>query len=273
MTSADLIGEINNLASDAVTKINTKRAMISQEIAGLEDMVTSVNSKINDQNETIKDLRRQLLDKSVEAQSVPEEDSSKVMRDKQLLQTALATARREQQSLVSQNTNLQARLKELESNFKGINDENLQKLQEIKSTLKMMTKNIENNADQLKTKIGDINDNMKTLLEGPVAVGGGEVIPLEISPPEDVEEPEVETEEEPEVETVEEPEVETDEEEPEVETDEEEPEVETDEEEPEVETDEEEPEVMVEGMDDKSDEEEPEFEFGKIRIEDSDDEF
>ena len=239
MTSADLIGEINNLASDAVTKINTKRAMISQEIAGLEDMVTSVNSKINDQNETIKDLRRQLLDKSVEAQSVPEEDSSKVMRDKQLLQTALATARREQQSLVSQNTNLQARLKELESNFKGINDENLQKLQEIKSTLKMMTKNIENNADQLKTKIGDINDNMKTLLEGPVAVGGGEVIPLEISPPEDVEEPEVET----------------------------------DEEEPEVETDEEEPEIMVEGMDDKSDEEEPEFEFGKIRIEDSDDEF
>ena len=136
----------------------------------------------------------------------------------------------------------------------------------------MMTKTIENNADELKTKIGGINDDMKTLLEGPVAVGGGEVIPLEISPPEDVEdEPEVETDDE------EEPEVETDdEEEPEVETyDEEEPEVETDdEEEPVVESDdEEEPEVMVEGMDDKSDEEEPELQFGNIRIADSDDEF
>ena len=122
----------------------------------------------------------------------------------------------------------------------------------------MMTKTIENNADELKTKIGGINDDMKTLLEGPVAVGGGEVIPLEISPPEDVEdEPEVETD---------------DEEEPEVETDEEEPEVETDEEEPEVETDEEPNDVIIEGMEEDS-EEEPELEFGKIRIADSDDEF
>ena len=268
MTSTDLIGEINNLASDAVTKINTKRAMISQEISGLEDMVTSINGKINDQNETIKDLRRQLLDKSVQAQSATGEESSQATRDKQVLQTALATARREQQSLVAQNTNLQARLQELESNFKGVNDENLQKLQQIKSTLKMMTKTIENNADELKTKIGGINDDMKTLLEGPVAVGGGEVIPLEISPPEDVEdEPEVETDDE------EEPEVETDEEEPEVETDdEEEPEVETDEEEPEVETDEEPNDVIIEGMEEDS-EEEPELEFGKIRIADSDDEF
>ena len=283
MTSTALINEINALSDTANKKINTRRAMITKELNNTEDVISAIALKITKQQDTIRDIRTKLLEKSIACTKAKGDDIVKIENDKKTLQLALATTRKEQQRLISQNSELQGKLDELQREFENSNSSNLQKLEQIKSSLKIMTSSLDSEAQTLGTKLSNVNKGLETVLEDPMLEVGGLFLPLEVDPqtvtPDD--EPEVDGEE-PDVEVDgEEPDVEVDGEEPDVELEDEEPELED--EEPELEEEEpelEEEEVEVEGLDEVEDmnEEEPELslEFGKysgMRIIDSDDEF
>ena len=271
MTSTALISEISSLSDTANKKINARRAMITKELNSIERTVGNINSKISSQDNTIRDLRSRLLEKSVNGTKAQGEDLVKIEEDKKSLQLALATARKEQQRLISQNSELQGRLEELQTEFEKTNSGNLQQLEQVKSTLKIMTASLDSEAVSLGSQLSNVNKGLEMVLEDPVLHVGGEVIPVEVDPqsvrleeePEEDEDEDETTEEEPELDSEEEPELDS----------EEEPELDLEEEEP-VDED-----ITVEGIDEETtneDEPELELEFGRddgIRIIDSDDEF
>jgi chromosome segregation ATPase len=266
MTSTALIGEISNLSETANKKINARRAMITRELNSIEETISDINTKISSQQDTIKALRTKLLEKTVDSTKAEGEGLAKIQQDKQSLQLALATARKEQQRLISQNSELQGRLESLQSEFEKANSDNLDRLEQVKATLKMMTSSLDADAESLGTQLSNVNKGLEMVIQDPVLQIGEDIIPVEVDP-----QPVTDNDE---------PVMDEDEEEPELEdepvTDEDEPV--TDEDEPELE-DEEESElddVVVEGIEDDDDDEELELEFGKddgIRIIDSDDEF
>jgi len=255
MTSTALISEISALSDTANKKINARRAMIIKELNTVERTIGDINSKITSQQNTITALRNKLLDKTLAGTKAEGESLSKIETEKKTLQLGLATARKEQQRLLSQNSELQGKLQELQAEFEKTNSDNLSQLEQVKATLKMMTSSLDSEAESLGSKLSNVNKSLEIALEDPVLQVGGEAIPVEVDP-----QP-VEPEEEEETEDETEPESETEEEEIEIEN---EPESE-----PEDEDDED---VVVEGIE----EPELELEFGKdddIRIIDSDDEF
>ena len=255
MTSTALISEISALSDTANKKINARRAMIIKELNTVERTIGNINSKITSQQNTITALRNKLLDKTLAGTKAEGESLSKIETEKKTLQLGLATARKEQQRLLSQNSELQGKLQELQAEFEKTNSDNLSQLEQVKATLKMMTSSLDSEAESLGSKLSNVNKSLEIALEDPVLQVGGEAIPVEVDP-----QP-VEPEEEEETEDETEPESETEEEEIEIEN---EPESE-----PEDEDDED---VVVEGIE----EPELELEFGKdddIRIIDSDDEF
>ena len=263
MTSTALISEISALSDTANKKINARRAMITQELNTIESTISNINAKIISQQETITSLRNELLDKTLAGTKADGETLARIEADKKNLQLGLAAARKEQQRLVSQNSELQGKLEQLQGEFEKANSDNLAQLEQVKATLKMMTTSLDSEAESLGSKLSDVNKGLETALAGPVMQTGGVIMPLEVDPqPVGEDEPEIESEDEPE----DEPELED---EPEIEG-EEEPELED---EPELESEGEEN-IVVEGID--SDEPKLELDFGKdndIRIIDSDDEF
>ena len=54
MTSTSLISEINDITQGAITKLNTKKMIINNEISNLEDSVKSVGKKLDSQQMIIK---------------------------------------------------------------------------------------------------------------------------------------------------------------------------------------------------------------------------
>jgi len=265
MTSTALISEISSLSDTANKKINARRAMITKELNSIERTIGNINSKISSQDNTIRDLRSKLLEKSVTGTKAQDEDLVKIEEDKKSLQLALATARKQQQRLISQNSELQGRLEELQTEFEKTNSGNLQQLEQVKSTLKIMTASLDSEAELLGAQLSNVNKGLEMVLEDPVLQVGDEVIPVEVDPQS--------------VRLDEEPEPEEDEDQT---TDEEldlEEEPELDEEEPELDEELADEDIAVEGIDEEAtyqDEPELELEFGRddgIRIIDSDDEF
>ena len=262
MTSTALIGEISNLSETANKKINARRAMITRELNSIEETISDINTKISSQQDTIKALRTKLLEKTVDSTKVEGEGLARIQQDKQSLQLALATARKEQQRLISQNSELQGRLESLQTEFEKANSGNLDQLEQVKATLKMMTSSLDAESESLGTQLSNVNKGLEMVLQDPVLQIGEDIIPVEVDPQPVMSEDEpVMNEEEPV----------TDEEEPELED-----EPVTDEEEPELEDEPELDDIVIEGIDEDDDDEELELEFGKddgIRIIDSDDEF
>ena len=262
MTSTALIGEISNLSETANKKINARRAMITRELNSIEGTISDINTKISSQQDTIKALRTKLLEKTVDSTKAEGEGLAKIQQDKQSLQLALATARKEQQRLISQNSELQGRLESLQTEFEKANSGNLDQLEQVKATLKMMTSSLDAESESLGTQLSNVNKGLEMVLQDPVLQIGEDIIPVEVDPQPVMSEDEpVMNEEEPV----------TDEEEPELED-----EPVTDEEEPELEDEPELDDIVIEGIDEDDDDEELELEFGKddgIRIIDSDDEF
>jgi hypothetical protein len=271
MTSTALISEISALSDTANKKINARRAMITKELNKIELTINNINTKITSQQDTINSLRNQLLDKTLAGTKADGENLSRIEAEKKSLQLGLATARKEQERLLSQNSELQGKLKELQLEFEKTNSGNLAQLEQVKATLKMMTSSLDSEAESLGSKLSDVNKGLETALEDPVLQAGGEIIPVEVDPQPVDDKPELEDEDEPEPELEDEDETE-DEDEPEPELEDEDETEDEDEPEPELELEDED--VVVEGIDE--DEPELELEFGKdndIRIIDSDDEF
>ena len=271
MTSTALISEISTLSDTANKKINARRAMITQELNAIERTIGNINAKITSQQDTITSLRNKLLDKTLAGTKADGESLARIESEKKTLQLGLAAARKEQQRLVSQNSELQGKLEELQGEFEKTNSGNLAQLEQVKATLKMMTSSLDSEAESLGSKLSNVNKGLEIALEDPVLQVGGEAIPVEVDPQAVSDEPVLEDEPELEDETEDE-----DEDEPELEDeteDEDEEEIEL-EDEPELEGEED---VIVEGIDEgEEDEPELELEFGKdndIRIIDSDDEF
>ena len=258
MTSTALIGEISALSDTANKKINARRAMITKELNTIERTISNINAKIMSQQETITSLRSQLLDKTLAGTKADSESLARIESEKKSLQLGLAAARKEQQRLVSQNSELQGKLEQLQGEFEKANSGNLAQLEQVKATLKMMTASLDSEAESLGSKLSEVNKGLETALEDPVLRAGGEIIPVEVDPQPVGDEPELE-EDEPELEGEEEDETEDEDEREEIELE-----------------DEEEEDVVVEGIDEEEDEPELELDFGKdsdIRIIDSDDEF
>jgi len=270
MTSTALIREISALSDTANKKINVRRAMITQELNTIERTIGNINTKITSQQDTITSLRNKLLDTALAGTKAGGESLARIETEKKNLQLGLAAARKEQQRLVSQNSELQGKLEELQGEFEKTNSGNLAQLEQVKATLKMMTSSLDSEAESLGSKLSTVNKGLELALENPVLQVGGEAIPVEVDP-----QPvgdELELEGEPELEGEEEYETEGEEDEGEGEEDEGE-----EEDEPELEGEED---IVVEGIEDEptleEDEPELELEFGKdndIRIIDSDDEF
>ena len=105
MTSAELIREINSLSDDASKKVNVRRAIINRELNNIESNISSINEKIDSHQSTITDLRKQLLDKTLEATGADGEELSRIKNDKKALQLGLAKTRQEHQSLISKIVN------------------------------------------------------------------------------------------------------------------------------------------------------------------------
>jgi len=285
MTSTALISEISALSDTANKKINARRAMITQELNTIERTIGNINSKITSQQDTITSLRNKLLDATLAGTKADGESLARIETEKKNLQLDLEAARKEQQRLISQNSELQGKLVELQAEFEKTNSGNLEQLEQVKATLKMMTSSLDSEAESLGSKLSNVNKGLEIALEDPVLQVGGAAIPVEVDPqsvagepePEDEGEGEDEPEDEGEGEDEEEGE-EEDEEEIELEGEEE------DEEEIELEGEEEDDEdVVVEGEEEDDEdvvvegvERELELEFGKdnnLRIIDSDDEF
>ena len=269
MTSTALISEISTLSDTANKKINARRAMITQELNTIERTIGNINAKITSQHDTITSLRNKLLDKTLAGTKADGESLARIESEKKTLQLGLASARKEQQRLVSQNSELQGKLEELQGEFEKTNSGNLAQLEQVKATLKMMTSSLDSVSESLGSKLSNVNKGLEIALEDPVLQVGGETIPVEVDPQVVSDEPVLEDE----------PELEGGEDETELESGEDETEDEDEEEieledEPELEGEED---VVVEGIDeDEEDEPELELEFGKdndIRIIDSDDEF
>ena len=285
MTSTALISEISALSDTANKKINARRAMITQELNTIERTIGNINSKITSQQDTITSLRNKLLDATLAGTKADGESLARIETEKKNLQLDLEAARKEQQRLISQNSELQGKLVELQAEFEKTNSGNLEQLEQVKATLKMMTSSLDSEAESLGSKLSNVNKGLEIALEDPVLQVGGAAIPVEVDPQSVAGEPELkdegEGEDEPEIEDEDEgedePEIEGEEEDEEEgeEEDEEEGEEEDEEEgeeegEEEIELEEEDDEdVVVEGV-------ERELEFGKdnnLRIIDSDDEF
>jgi hypothetical protein len=281
MATNQLITDINKLASVAVSKIDSKKALIRGKIGNLEKVLKSVNAKILEQEDTISSLREQVLNTSLkETQSKDPEELSVLRTDKQKLQAALSGVRKEQQDYIAQNAELRTKLEELQAKFDEVTSEKISKLEQIQGTLKLITSGIENSADSIGDKIDEITDSMIDIARGVVVEGD---LPVAAEPIIGDDEAELDDGDEPESED-DEPELEDDEsesedDEPELEDDE--PELEDDE--PELEDDEpelEDDEPELEDDEPELEDDEPELEdddmkFGnsKLYIEDSDDEY
>ena len=156
MTSTALISEISALSDTANKKINTRRAMITKELDATERTIDNINSKIVDQQNTITSLRNELLDKTVAGTKADSESLTRIESEKKALQLGLAATRKQQQSLVSQNSELQGKLEELHIEFEKTNRGNLAQLEQVKATLKMMTSSLDSGAESLWSKLSNI---------------------------------------------------------------------------------------------------------------------
>lgn len=275
MTTSTLINEISSLSEATNNKINQRRAMITRDLNKIEKTISNINAKITSQQDTINSLRSKLLDKSLAGAKADGPQLAKILADKEKLQLALATARKEQERLVSQNSELQGKLGQLQSEFEESNSDNLEKLNQVKATLKMLTTSLDAEAQTLGAKLDEVNKGLETALEDPVLTVSDQSIPVEINtqPPAEEEE---EEEEEIDVEEEEpEPELDTDDDDGDgdpIDLEEEEPEIDIDEEE-----DEDDGDVVVEDDEDivaAPSAAPPSNEFGEdteMRIIDSDD--
>jgi len=235
MTTSTLINEISSLSEATNNKINQRRAMITRDLNKIEKTISNINAKITSQQDTINSLRSKLLDKSLAGAKADGPQLAKILADKEKLQLALATARKEQERLVSQNSELQGKLGQLQSEFEESNSDNLEKLNQVKATLKMLTTSLDAEAQTLGAKLDEVNKGLETALEDPVLTVSDQSIPVEINTQPPAEEEEEEEEEEIDVEEEEpEPELDTDDDDGDgdpIDLEEEEPEIDIDEEE------------------------------------------
>ena len=286
MTSTTLIEEITKLSNEVQTQIIANKKNLKDEVDIIDKTINILNTKISKQADTITELQRRILDKTVQFEQT---GSIEHKQEKEKMQRALNAAQAEQNKLLEQNSVLENEIKRLQEDYSNTNTENLMKLEQIKSSLKTVTGMMKGNYKDIKTRLSTINSNLQTLSEGPVLSLPDGIVPLEITGSvelEDDEEVELEDDEEVEIEGDEEVELEDDEEveledDEEVELeDDEEVEIEGDEE-VELEDDEEveledDEEVEIEDDEEVEIEDDEEFQFGKSDlkiIDSSDDEY
>ena len=206
MTSTTLIEEITKLSTEVQNQITANKKKLKDEVDIIDKTINILNTKISKQADTITELQRRVLDKTVQFEQT---GAIEHKQEKEKLQRALSAAQVEQNKLLEQNSVLENEIKMLQEEYSKTNTENLMKLEQIKRSLRAITGMMQGNYKYIKTKLSDINSKLQTLSDGPVLRLPGGIVPLEIT--EDVEAG-VENDEEVEVENDEEVEVEDDEE-------------------------------------------------------------
>ena len=177
MSLDTLVKELETAAVSVKKTMSENEKKLNLRVSATKELIEDISEKIGKQELIIQDLRNQLLDKTLESKT-----NKKAELEKIELQKALTEAKEDLTEFMEQNGLLQLEIEKMQTSYNTIISQTSQQIMSINQLMSDIKTNINLTSKNLDTFLEETNEDLSTILRGPIINLKDVIVPLEIIP-------------------------------------------------------------------------------------------